>query len=525
MNATIPLAARNNPILMPDPEGEFRPARTGGEWEQRRRDTLERIQAVAGPLPDRSISPDPEIEILYDEILECGVRRQKIRYFSESKEAPKIEAWLFSPTARSPFADSAGERDTRAGVLCLHQTNRMIGKHEPAGLGGDPSLFQALELARRGFFTMAPDFTGSGAHPGLDRFPNNYAAATMKGIVDHMRAVDILSGLPAVDAERIGCIGHSLGGFNTMFLTAFDPRIHAAVSSCGFVNWQAYHDREGSVWQMAGANYLPRLRQFLDRLDDIPFDWHELLAACAPRPVFLNAPLRDDPFLAEGVSEVVAAARPVYGLFGVPDQLVIVHPDTGHEFPAAVREAAYAFLEQHLGPVPAVARAGSGDPVAHLRLPATGWKFRSDPRAVGESEGWFAPALDTSDWRSDVPIESGWQKYMDEPYLGEAWYRIPFEAPKIPAGHEAVLYFHGVDEEARVWLNGALVGAHEEGLAGFIEPFAFRVTEQLHSGKPNLLAVRIRNTVKEGGIDRPVFLRSLPPDESSRHPRTSANLP
>ena len=34
----------------------------------------------------------------------------------------------------------------------------------------------------------------------------------MKGIWNHMRAVDLLQSLPEVDPNRIGCIGHSLGG-------------------------------------------------------------------------------------------------------------------------------------------------------------------------------------------------------------------------------------------------------------------------------------------------------------------------
>jgi cephalosporin-C deacetylase-like acetyl esterase len=47
----------------------------------------------------------------------------------------------------------------------------------------------------------------------------------MKGIVNHRRAVDVLQSLPYVDRQRIGAIGHSLGGHNTLFVAAFDERI------------------------------------------------------------------------------------------------------------------------------------------------------------------------------------------------------------------------------------------------------------------------------------------------------------
>jgi predicted dienelactone hydrolase len=44
----------------------------------------------------------------------------------------------------------------------------------------------------------------------------------------------VLQSLPEVDPRRIGSIGHSLGGHNTLFVAAFDRRIKAMVTSCGF---------------------------------------------------------------------------------------------------------------------------------------------------------------------------------------------------------------------------------------------------------------------------------------------------
>jgi pimeloyl-ACP methyl ester carboxylesterase len=211
-------------------------------------------------------------------------------------------------------------------------------------------MFYALELARRGFVTLAPDFTGSGEHPGLSTYSNSFVSATMKGISDHIRAVDLLCSLPGVDPERIGCCGHSLGGFNTMMVSVFEPRIRAVVSSCGYVNWQAYADREGSLSMMAGGNYMPLInRDYACHPDMVPFDWHEVVAALAPRPLFVNAPLRDDPFLVEGVCETIDAARPIYALYGATNAIETTHPDCGHGFPPEVREKAYAFLERQLG--------------------------------------------------------------------------------------------------------------------------------------------------------------------------------
>ena len=43
----------------------------------------------------------------------------------------------------------------------------------------------------------------------------------MKGIFNHMRCVDLLQSREEVDPARIGVIGHSLGGHNSMFVAAY----------------------------------------------------------------------------------------------------------------------------------------------------------------------------------------------------------------------------------------------------------------------------------------------------------------
>lgn len=322
--------------------------RTVADWEKRREEILRRIERATGPLPDVAGFPEPALKILSDEVIEDGLRRQLIEYSAESADAPRIKAWLFSPEETSAL-EAAPASGKLPAVLALHQTNRQTGKNEPAGLGGNRDLFYALELARRGFVTLAPDFTGSGEHPGWQAYDSGYVSGTMKGVADHIRTVNLLSQMPGVDPGRIGVIGHSLGGFNALMVAVFEPRLRVVVSSCGYVNWQAYADREGSLYLMGGANYMPLLhRHYAGHPDLAPFDWYEVMAALAPRPVFVNAPLRDDPFLVEGVLATLEAARPIYGLYDAEELIEAVYPDTGHSFPLEVREQAYRFLERHL---------------------------------------------------------------------------------------------------------------------------------------------------------------------------------
>lgn len=142
-----------------------------------------------------------------------------------------------------------------------------------------------------------------------------------------------------------------------------------------------------------------------------------------------------------------------------------------------------------------------------VRLPAAGWRFRTDPQRAGREDRWFSPAYGDGAWRSDVPIEANWQDHMKVPYFGDAWYRRRFDAPPIPdRGVRVWLNFHGVDEEAWVWLNGAYVGAHTIGPDGWQVPFQLDVTDHVKPGAANQITVMVRNTAGQGGIWKAIYL-------------------
>jgi len=148
--------------------------------------------------------------------------------------------------------------------------------------------------------------------------------------------------MPEVDGNAIGVIGHSLGGHNSLFVAAFDPRIRAVVSSCGFTSFAKYKGGDLKGWSHAG--YMPRITtMFGNSPQRMPFDFKDVLSLIAPRPVFINAPVGDSNFDVSGVRDTVAAVRHLFG-----DNLHVVYPDAGHSFPKAAREQAYAFLEKAL---------------------------------------------------------------------------------------------------------------------------------------------------------------------------------
>jgi dienelactone hydrolase len=324
-----------------DESGASRPIQTVADWEKRRAHVLAAMQSVMGPLPVEAKRVPLDVKVLEETTIGTLTRRQ-IEYQTEPRD--RVRAYLFLPSVDHPGKLATGKR---AAVLCLHQTTA-IGKQEPAGLGGSPNLHYALHLAERGFVTLAPDYPSFGDHKfDFADAGFGYASGSMKAIWDNIRAIDLIQSLPEVDGERIGCIGHSLGGHNTMFTAAFEPRIKAIVSNCGFTRFHKYYGGKLAGW--TSNRYMPRIAQVHgNNPDQVPFDFPEIVASFAPRPFLASSPVGDGNFEVSGVRDTIAAAKPIYELYGKSDHLQANYPDCGHDFPLDVRKVAYDFLEKHL---------------------------------------------------------------------------------------------------------------------------------------------------------------------------------
>lgn len=326
-------------LVVRDGEGREHPVQNALDWDVRRAHILAHFEEVAGKLPGGERRVPPDVRVI-ETRRAPGLVLTKITFASEPGD--RVPAWILVPESASPGTPQA----RRPAVLCLHQTVP-IGKDEPAGLGGNADLHYAAELARRGYVAIAPDYPGFGEYK-IDVYKLGYASATMKAIWNNRRAVDVLAGRDDVDPDRIGAIGHSLGGHNAIFTALYEPRIRAVVSSCAFNAFPYYYHGNIAGWSHRG--YMPRLRdRYALDLARVPFDFPELIGALAPRAFFTNSPLHDDNFDVEGVRVAIDAARPVYRLLGAgQERLVTVHPDARHSFPPEVRPRAYEFLDHNL---------------------------------------------------------------------------------------------------------------------------------------------------------------------------------
>jgi dienelactone hydrolase len=323
--------------------------RTTSEWPQRRAEIVRGMETVMGAYPEATSVKRVPIDVRVEEEIDRGTYvLRRITY--QSEPGSRTPAFLCIPKAAlaGNTATSASARPFPA-VLCLHPTDQTTGAGVVVGLGGKPNRQYASELATRGYVTIAPAYPHlAGYAPDLPAL--GYASGTMKAIWDNTRALDVLESLSFVKRTAgFGAIGHSLGGHNSLYTAVFDPRITVVATSCGFDSYLDYYGGNPAVWAPAKGwcqeRYMPRLLNYTGRLTAIPFDFHEILGSLAPRPVFVNAPLRDANFQWQSVDRVIAAAREVYTLYGVPTQLSVAHPDSEHDFPDAQRETAYRLLD------------------------------------------------------------------------------------------------------------------------------------------------------------------------------------
>jgi hypothetical protein len=145
------------------------------------------------------------------------------------------------------------------------------------------------------------------------------------------RVLDYFETDPAVDARRVGIIGHSRLGKTALWAGALDSRFALVYSSCSGEMGSALARRdygetvddmaETFPWQFA-ANF----QKYKGRWSDMPVDAHLLIALNAPRPVFITGGTEDQWADPRGEYLAAIAAGPVYRLLGVKDLGTEVYP-------------------------------------------------------------------------------------------------------------------------------------------------------------------------------------------------------
>lgn len=229
-------------------------------------------------------------------------------------------------------------------VLALHSTGDK-GKHLVDSFSAGPYRAVATELVHRGYIVLAPDYPSFGDLADHNFNNDRFESGTMQGIFNHMRCIDYLQSRADVAKDRIGVIGHSLGGHNAIFLGAFDDRLKIVVSSCGWTMMTHYNAGKeaterfgGTLGPWAQDRYMPHVKSKY-KLDAqlLPFDFDEVIACIAPRYFFSNSPVNDGNFNVEGVKKGITNSVQIFNLLKVSNHLQVYYPEAGHDFPNEVR--------------------------------------------------------------------------------------------------------------------------------------------------------------------------------------------
>ncbi len=125
---------------------------------------------------------------------------------------------------------------------------------------------------------------------------------------------------PMIDLNRICMMGNSGGGTTTIYATALDERIKAAMPSCALCG---YYASIGAM-QHCDCNYIPGIMQH--------FDMGDLAAMIAPRPLVAVNGVTDASFPIDSAKEQVEIARVVYEAAGAKDKIAHVIGPEGHRF-------------------------------------------------------------------------------------------------------------------------------------------------------------------------------------------------
>jgi len=284
-----------------------------------------RVQAaystLLGPWPEPVL---PQLEVT--EEVDCG-DHVRVKLYYDSSPGVAVPAYLLVPKGVAP-----GEK--RPGILAAHGHGQ--GKSDIVGLGGEEreafiaqlNYDYARQAVRRGYVVIAPDWLPFGERcPSIEwsrqgRDPCNvvgmcwqYFGRTLlaQNVWDGMRAVDILAARPEVDANRLAVLGLSYGGTMTTHLAINDPRLRVAVISGYLSTVRGDAITMRGKGNFCGSQHVPHLLRF----GDIP----EMAGLIAPKPLFIEAGLRDDCFEISDARQAYARLAAIYSAAGCADRL------------------------------------------------------------------------------------------------------------------------------------------------------------------------------------------------------------
>ena len=286
-------------------------------WKAEARSKVIELLQIAD-LPTYTTEQDfnPELETVAEEEFP-NYRLTKVMY--QTLPHLTVSAYLLRPK---------GNDQPRPAILCPpghgKGINQVMGEEE-SGYHLYPR-----KLAEAGYVAFVPEHISFGerANPEpyhgcrFDHEALNLLGSTVIGyrMWELQRALDILTTLPAVDSNRIGCAGLSLGGEMTLYLAACDERIKVACIACFLTSFEGTFLKEPHCI----CGYVPQMAKYFEHAD--------IATLISPRPLMIQAGEKDPSFLVSDATEAYNQLDDHYRALGVDNRVTLDVFAGEHEF-------------------------------------------------------------------------------------------------------------------------------------------------------------------------------------------------
>lgn len=343
-----------NPLDFPEVTNNNLKVNSPEDWKIRKNQIQQKIRWVLGDEPPGVTNPGPGKlsragagEASFGTFLSrpSGNKRMGVMPVSPYNGfGDQLFGYLYYPLNES------GEIKSKnlPAVIYLHEYDYSKGFNSYHRIDG---LLQSL--TDKGFAVFTFDLLGFGnrIEEGTrfyERYPNWSKLGKM--VADTKGAVDALSNMDFIDAGRIVVAGYSLGAVVGLYAASLDNRIAGAVSVAGFTPMRTNaleRGTEGILTYSHLHGLQPRLGFFVENEARIPVDFNEIIAAIAPRPVFVVAPEFDKDAHLNDVRHCIEQAAGIYKLYDSGVKLQLDIPNDINRFSPKMREKTYEWLTNH----------------------------------------------------------------------------------------------------------------------------------------------------------------------------------
>jgi hypothetical protein len=223
-----------------------------------------------------------------------------------------------------------------------------VNGHDGSGKVAEYKQIRCINQAKRGMLALNVEWINMGQLRGADFSHYRMNQLDLCGtsglapfFLSMSRGLDILLQHEHADPERVAVAGLSGGGWQTIVISALDTRVTLCDPVAGY---SSFITRSGVTSDLGDSEQTPT------DLATVA-DYAVLTAIRAPRPMLLTFNDRDNCCFAAGhaLPPLLDAARPVYRLYGTPENLVahVNHAPGSHNFDQDNREALYRMIGEH----------------------------------------------------------------------------------------------------------------------------------------------------------------------------------